>query len=362
MNVQKIGNRSVGSRAIMMLAATVVVVAGLKAVSSILLPVLVAVFLAVLSIPPVAWLQKRRVPDKLAVFLVFLGVIVAFLFVSAIVGNSIQGFIKNIPQYESLLEQKLASPIAFLEQKGLKVSETTLREHLDVGQVMSFAGTAVGALGGMLSNMVFVLLTVVFIMGEATGFTRKMKAALGNPDADLDRFGKVIDDMNGYLFIKTMASFVTAVLAVITLSLVGVDYPFLWGLIAFLFNFIPTLGSIIAAVPPILLALIQFGWERSLIVLIVYLVINMVMGNVVEPKLMGRRLGLSTLVVFLSMVFWGWVWGPVGMVLSVPLTMLIKIMLEHSDDLKWLAVMLGTGTDVPREKKDVKDASSQQVR
>ena len=350
MTVEKNGKQSIGFRTLMTLAAAVVVVAGLKATSAILLPVLVAVFLAVLSIPPVAWLQRHRVPDKLAVFLVFLGVIVAFMLVSGIVGNSIQGFIKNIPHYELLLEQKLASPIEFLEQKGLKVSETTLREHLDVGQVMSFAGTAVSALGGMLSNMVFVLLTVVFIMGEATGFPRKMKAALGNPDADLERFGRVVDDMNGYLFIKTMASFVTAVLAIIILYFVGVDYPFLWGLIAFLFNFIPTLGSIIAAVPPILLALIQFGWERALIVLIGYLTINMVMGNVVEPKLMGRRLGLSTLVVFLSMVFWGWVWGPVGMVLSVPLTMLLKIMLEHSDDLKWLAVMLGTGTDTPRGK------------
>jgi len=334
----------------MTLAAVVVVVAGLKAVSSILLPVLIAVFLAVLSIPPVAWLQRHRVPDKLAVLFVFVGFLLAFFVVSAIVGNSIQGFIKNIPEYEVLLQEKIAVPVNMLEEYGIKISDTTLSQHVDVGQVMSLAGTAVGALGGMLSNMVFVLLTVAFIMGEATSFPRKLRAAIGDPEADLDRFGNVIGDMNEYLKIKALVSLATALIAGLLVTFVGVDYPVLWALVAFLLNFVPTLGSIIAAVPPVLLALIQFGWERALIVLAGYMTVNMIMGNVVEPRMMGRRLGLSTLVVFLSMVFWGWVWGPVGMVLSVPLTMLLKIMLEHSDDLKWLAVMLGSGTEQAKGK------------
>jgi len=338
----------IGFRMLMILAALVVVVAGLKALSSVLLPVLIAVFLAVLSLPPVTWLQRHRVPDKVSVLLVFAAFLIAFFIVSAIVGNSIQGFVKNIPDYQSLLQEKIAGPIHLLEKYGIKISDTTLTQHVDVGKIMSLAGTAVGALGGMLSNMVFVLLTVAFIMGEITGFPRKLRTALGDPDADLNRFARVIRDMNEYLKIKALVSVATALFAGLLVYFVGVDYPILWALVAFLLNFVPTLGSIVAAVPPVLLALIQFGWERSLIVLGGYVLVNMIMGNVVEPRMLGRRLGLSTLVVFLSMVFWGWVWGPVGMVLSVPLTMLMKIMLEHSDDLKWLAVMLGSGTESPK--------------
>ena len=125
---------------------------------------------------------------------------------------------------------------------------------------------------------------------------------------------------------------------------IGVDYPVLWGLLAFLLNYIPTLGSIIAAIPPVLLAMVQFGWTWALVVAMVYLAINICIGSLLEPRLMGRRMGLSTLVVFLSMVFWGWVWGPIGMILSVPLTMLLKILLMHSDDLRWVGVLLGSGS------------------
>ena len=119
-----------------------------------------------------------------------------------------------------------------------------------------------------------------------------------------------------------------------------VDYPLLWGLLAFLLNYIPNLGSIIAAVPTVLLTLVQLGWSAALIVFAGYSVVNVVIGSFIEPRFMGKGLGLSTLVVFLSLVFWGWVLGPVGMLLSVPLTMTLKIALESSEENRWLAKLL----------------------
>jgi predicted PurR-regulated permease PerM len=165
--------------------------------------------------------------------------------------------------------------------------------------------------------------------------------ALKNPDKSLQQAHSIKDTVNQYLALKTLFSLATGILVWVWLRFHGVDYPLLWGILAFLLNFVPNIGSILAAIPAVLLAIVQFGGGRASAVAAGYLVINFVIGSVVEPRFMGRGLGLSTLVVFVSLVFWGWVLGPVGMLLSVPLTMVLKIALEGNDDTRWLAVMLG---------------------
>ena len=141
--------------------------------------------------------------------------------------------------------------------------------------------------------------------------------------------------------IKTVVSLAVGVTVAVWLAIMGVNYPTLWGLLAFVLNYVPNIGSIIAAVPAILLTFLMFDIFKAVIVTIGYLVINVVMGNIIEPKFMGQRLGLSPLVVFLSLLFWGWVLGPVGMLLSVPLTMTAKIALDTREDMRWLSVLLG---------------------
>jgi predicted PurR-regulated permease PerM len=199
-------------------------------------------------------------------------------------------------------------------------------------------GTLVGLLS-VLSKLLLVFLTIVFILFEAAGFPAKLQAAFGEQESSA-RFEKIKLEIQRYLGTKTVVSLATGGLAGAATAIVGVDFPLLWGALAFLLNYIPTLGSIIAAGPPLLLALIQLGPGHALAVAVSFLAINVVLGNLVEPYLMGRRLGLSTLVVFISLVFWGWIWGPVGMLLSVPLTMILKIMLENTEDLRWVAVLL----------------------
>jgi len=193
---------------------------------------------------------------------------------------------------------------------------------------------------GVLSNLLLVFFTIVFILAEAAGLPAKMKAAFGWGEGP-ERLNKILQEVQRFLAIKSVVSLVTGILVGVSLWLVGVDFPMLWGGLAFLLNYIPTLGSVLAAIPPVLLAMLQLGPGYALVVTLIFLVINVPMGNLVEPYFMGRRLGISTLVVFLSLVFWGWVWGPVGMLLSVPLTMILKILLENTEDLRWIAVFLG---------------------
>ena len=152
---------------------------------------------------------------------------------------------------------------------------------------------------------------------------------------------KIVREVQDYLGIKTVVSLTTGLFIGTLAWLLGLDFPILLGLIGFVMNYIPTVGSILAAVPALLLSVIQFGTPGHFILVAVgYGVINTVFGNIIEPNLLGRRLGLSTLVVILSLLFWAWVWGPVGALLAVPLTMVVKIMLENTEDLRWVAILL----------------------
>jgi predicted PurR-regulated permease PerM len=206
---------------------------------------------------------------------------------------------------------------------------------------MKVAGDTLTGLSGLLSNILFILLTVIFILLEASGFPQKLRAAVKDPEESLGRLSTFTESVNRYLAIKTLTSLMTGVLIWIWLWILGVNYALLWGLLAFLFNYVPNIGSFIAAIPAILMAFIQLDARAGLLASMGYIAVNVSVGSVIEPRFMGRGLGLSTLVVFLSLVFWGWVLGPVGMVLSVPLTMIVKIALESSEETRWIAVILG---------------------
>jgi predicted PurR-regulated permease PerM len=186
---------------------------------------------------------------------------------------------------------------------------------------------------------------MAFFLLEVSRAPRLIRRALGDPDADLGYLAHGAEQVQRYLAIKTVMSLVNGAVAVGVCLAFGVDFPLLWGLFAFLFNYVPNIGSVLAGIPPVLLTLVEYGPARAAAVGAVYVAIDMVSGNLVEPKVMGRRLGLSPLVVMLSLVFWGWMWGPVGTLLSVPLTSVAKIMFEHTADLRWVAVLLGPDDD-----------------
>jgi AI-2 transport protein TqsA len=322
-------------------AAFVVLVAGLRAASELVVPFLLAAFIAVLCAPPLFWLRRRGLPDGLAVLVVVLGLVVLVAGVGALAGTSFDNFSQALPDFQARLKERVAHLFDWLERLGMSDPGGALVSYLDLQSAMRFAAGLLKGLGGVLTDGALVLLTVVFILLEAAGFPAKLRHALDNPEAALTPYARFADSVQRYVAIKTSVSMLTGLLAGVWVAVVGVDFPVLWGVLAFLFNYVPTIGSIIAAVPPLLLALVQSGFLEASLVAAGYVAINVVLGNLVEPRFMGRGMGLSTLVVFFSLVFWGWVLGPVGMLLSVPLTMIVKLALETSQTTRPLAILLG---------------------
>ena len=211
---------------------------------------------------------------------------------------------------------------------------------------MKLVARLLTGLAGALTNAFLILITVIFILLEASGFFAKLRTTVADPDRSFETIDKFLSTIQRYMAIKTVVSLATGIAITVWLAILGVDYPLLWGLLAFLLNYVPNIGSLLAAVPPVLLALLQLGVGPALLTALGYLVVNIVIGTVIEPRFMGRGLGLSTLIVFLSLVFWGWVLGPVGMFLSVPLTMTIKIGLDSSENTRWIAVLMGPEAQV----------------
>ena len=333
-----------GARFFVVAASVIVVIAGLRQASQLILPFLTAVFLAVISLPVLVWLQRRKVPTPLAVFCTVAAAAGVVSVLGVVVGRSVNEFAQVARQYSARFQELANGIMAWADRVGLPTSEWSPLDYVNPEAVVDLLGGTLGALAGLLSNAFLVLLAVIFILFEAAGFRAKLRVAFGDGGGHLERFGQMTLQIQNYLAIKTAVSLSTGLLAGLWVWALGLDFPLLWGLVAFIFNYIPNLGSIFAAIGPVLLSVLQFGPGRAVVVAAGYVVINVVFGNVVEPMLLGRRLGLSTLVVFLSLVFWGWVWGPMGMLLSVPLTMMLKIALENTEDLRWVAVMLDANT------------------
>ena len=328
-------------RLLLTVASLVIVIAGMRAAAPILVPFLLSMFIAIICAPALTWLRAHRLPTALALAVVILGIVIAGSLMGLLIGSSVQDFTQALPTYQVRLHDKAVELIAWLKGFGIDASSEGLLEYMDPGAAMRLVADMLTGMGGVLTNAFLILLTVIFILFEAAGFPDKLRTALADPEASLAHLDRFTDKIKRYMAIKTWVSLATGTVIAIWLAVLGVDYPLLWGLLAFLLNYVPNIGSILAAVPAVLLALIQLGLGPALAAGAGYLAVNLIMGNAVEPRFMGKGLGLSTLVVFLSLVFWGWVLGPVGMILSVPLTIAVKIALDSNEQTRGIALLLG---------------------
>ncbi len=338
--------RGKGERLLLIAASVVVVVAGLRAAAPIAVPFVVAAFLAVLSLPLLTFLQRHHVPSLIAVLVTVVADLALVAAIGVIVSGSVQGFMEVLPTYLEAIYNWMTSTVSRIEGSGVDVKQLVALERLTPSSIMDFASRTVSSAARVLSSVVLVFLTVIFILSEALGFRHKVASAFGVDNEALGHYVRVGGEIQRFLAIKTLVSLATGLAAGVLVAVLGIDFPALWGLLAFLLNYIPNLGSIIAAIPPIILAALQHGPATLIGVAAGYLAINIVIGSLVEPHLMGRKLGLSPLVVFGSLVFWGWLWGPVGMLLSVPLTMVVKIFFLNTEDLRWVAVLLASDPDI----------------
>ncbi len=333
---------STGTNALVAAACFIVIVAGMRSAGDILVPFFLSVFIAIIFTPPLFWMQKKGIPSIVAIVFIITCLVAIFYLIARFVGTSVNDFTNALPEYRQLLVSKSTGLQRWLAGFGVEISDDMLKKYLNPGTAMQMAAKTLSSLSGALTNAFLILLTVIFILLEAAGFPNKIRAGFKTPEKSLREFSRFTESVNHYLVLKTIFSVITGLFIWGWLALISVDYALLWGLLAFLLNYVPNIGSIIAAVPAVLLALIQLGTIHALLAATGFVIVNVVIGSIVEPRFMGHGLGLSALVVFLSLVFWGWVLGPVGMLLSVPLTMILKIAFESNEETRWLAVMLGS--------------------
>jgi len=333
--------RTTVSQMLLTVAAFIIIVAGMQAASPLLVPFLLAAFITIICTPIMVWLKRRGSPSWLALIVVIVGVLLIGFLVSAFIASSVSDFTRDLPAYQAALGRQVTDLVRFLNEVGIEISAAALTDFLDPGAAMNIVASGLNSLRSVATNAFLIFMTVVFMLMEASGLPSKLQAILGDSKDALKPFEGFIENVKQYMAIKTWISLGTGTLAAAWLMLMGVPYALLWGMLAFFMNYIPTIGSILAAIPAVILALVQFGVIKAAIVGIGYLVINILMGSIIEPRFMGKELGLSTLVVFLSLLFWGWVLGPVGMLLSVPLTMMAKIALGTREETRWLAILLG---------------------
>jgi AI-2 transport protein TqsA len=326
-------------------AAFVIIIAGMIFAKSIIAPFLLALFISIICAQPIYWLERKKIPKELAVLIVVIGILSVFFGFGYLIGGTISSFSSNAPKYEDSLNSIVNSVIQSLNNLGIKITKDQFPNLFDPSRILNFTVQAINQLVNMMGNTFLVFLTIIFMLFELSSISDKIKAVFKGPEESSAYLTSIINSIRHYLAIKTIISVITSILIYIALSIIGVDYAVLWALIAGLMNYIPNIGSIIAAIPALLFALMQLGIGSAVWTLVSFMAVNNILGNFVEPRIMGKGLGLSTLVVFLSLIFWGFVLGTVGMFLSVPLTITIKIILEQNERTKWIAILLGTQKD-----------------
>jgi len=337
--------KSSTAKAFVITAAVVVVLAGIKAASTIMVPFLLSIFIAIACSPLINLASRYKIPRWLSVTLVILLIIIFGFMLAGLVGQSLGEFRQNLPNYQAQLSVELAWVIEQLANLNIIVDKNLFLSYFDPAVAMSVATNFLSGMGGVLSNVFLIILTVIFMLFEAESMPRRIHVALSDPGMKMHHIDRFLKSVNDYLAIKSLVSLGTGVFIGVWLYALDVDHFMLWAVLAFLLNFIPNIGSIIAAVPAVLIAFVDQGLATAGLAGLGFVLVNTVMGNMIEPRFMGRGLGLSTLVVFLSLIFWGWLLGSVGMLLSVPLTMIVKIAMESREETMWLAILL-SGDDL----------------
>lgn len=333
---------------LMVLASIVIILAGIKAAAVIVVPFLLSLFLATILSPFYLWLKKLGLGEIPSLLIIVLFLVLVISSMITLIGNSVQDFSQNVPLYETKLRSDLQHMLEIIDKWGFHVPKKDILAMFHTDSVMRYIAMTLKSFGSLLTNSFMIILIVIFMLLEISQFTSKLSQT---NIKGLMTLIEVSDKIKHYILLKALTSAATGIIITIFLKLTGIHYAVLWGLLAFLLNFIPNIGSILAAIPAVLMALVQYNFTTALIVAGGYLAVNVTIGSILEPRILGKGLGLSTLVVFLSLIFWGWLLGPVGMLLSVPLTVIIKIALDTQPDTKWIATLLGSGADIKAKKE-----------
>lgn len=344
-----------------LLSILVVIAVGtvLLALRSVLLPFVGAVLLSYLFKPMVGWMNRHGVPIIVSLIAVLLIVIVLLVGIGFTLYGTTAAFIDALPRYEARIQVITDNAVTYGQHLGarwnLDLSEYTAQSPFDVGTFVEALQAGFSSFLLVFSNGFIVLLFLLFILAGTGSLAPKIAVAFSFERAEtLYQIARNIDvQIKQYLLTKTLVSLMTGSVATIILLIFGVDFPFLWGFLTFLLNFIPNFGSIIATLFPVSISLLQFPtFFEPVLVLVLLIVTQSAMGNVLEPRIMASSLNLSPLVVLFSLILWGWLWGFWGLVLAVPMTSSLKIICENIESLRPLATLMGGAIPDDQESEE----------
>lgn len=334
-------------------ASVVILIAGMGAYSAILNPIILAMFLTVIVSPIFKWLVKKGMPAAVALLIMIVAVTVlsvAFLF---FLFASFKGLANSLSTYETGLNQALADLQAGLASMGVDIGSIELSDIIDPASLLQWIGGFLTTLGGLAGTALFVTLMIVFALLEVTSFKQKLTQGLGADNPVVERSTKFTRSLINYILARTLVNVFTGGAVTIMLWLMGIDYALLWGILTFFLSYVPYVGIFIATVPSVLLALAQYGVGAAILVILGVTVINVLAENLVAPKIVGKGLSMSPLLVFVSFFFWSWLMGPLGMFLAMPVTVTVYFVLDSFEETRWVALLMTMpGSEKPAKKAD----------
>ena len=328
-------------------ASFVVIIAGVKMASQVIVILFLAIFISSIFSTLLKVLQKKHIPRLFSYFIILLIVSGIGVMLAYVINISLNDFLTNLPTYEEKLKNTILNLLHFAQDSGIQIDKAKIMGALNFNSFFGFTTNIIGSIGTFLSKFLLVVIGVAFILAESKSFQTKLRVIFRNNAKKLEHFNLFSFNIQKYFVVKSFTSFLTGFIITIVLTLFGVDYPVLWGVIAMLFNFVPVVGSIIASIPAVLLTFMNLDINTTIWVIVLYVIINISISNILEPKLMGKELGLSPLVIFFSLIFWGYILGIVGMFLAVPITMTLKIAFDSNTSTHWLGILM---SDLSRKK------------
>lgn len=317
-------------------ASIMVIIAGLRFGSNFLGEVVFAFFLAVAFYPLLSWLMRKGVPAWLGVTLIILGVTGIASLLSTYIYYSIRSLQNNYAVYQAGFNRIVGEANAWLDTQHLQLSDVLPAGGLDFNRALGYLTDVLGWITAGVSDLFIILLLFIFFMIDAPGISHRIRQMGSASEALVSRFGKFGKNVIEYFRVRAVNGIIVA--AAITLMLVAarIDLAIVWGILAFFLGFIPTIGLVLAVAPAVVLALLKYGWGVALAITVGAIIINIIGDDVITPRLASKTLNLSPSIIFLSFLFWAWVFGPIGALISVPLTMVVLLVLESYEQTRWL--------------------------
>ncbi|MHB0963792.1 MAG: AI-2E family transporter [Gemmatimonadaceae bacterium] len=328
------------TRLLLTMASVVVVLAGMRAAAPVIGPVAIALLITIAWSPASQWLQRRGWPPLVASLTGTVVGIVVIALLLLMIWSSLLQLQENLPAYEPRVAALRESVNGFLSRLPFETSNLLDSEALQPQAIVGYALKFIGGITSTAGNLAVLFLIMAFLMIEGVRYPQKLRDAFKASATSTQRLDKFVQSMRSYVVINTIFGLIAGVANTVLLLALGVDLAIFWGVLSFLLSFLPNIGFVLALAPPALLALLQFGVARALMVVAGFTLLNFLIDNVIKPRHVGGSLDLSPAVVVVSLVFWGWLLGPVGALLAVPLTISARLLVESHEESRWVGHLL----------------------